>query len=200
MPGPWTSERLLEHIVELFVTEDEVICFLVPTILRWLRLANLLSQSFRLIDRHTFRRLLIYQRPKTKESEIPHRTKLREVILEKAQEVQSRIKELFKVWILANLEFILTVFKGSSRSNFIDFWCLDFESIWSIPCSHGTLHWCSKGTAKCLGIEEEDARLHKDRGKSWWCKYSSRSHTNYWPLWFPGQGKMCILKALIFYS
>ncbi|PBK88620.1 hypothetical protein ARMGADRAFT_883158, partial [Armillaria gallica] len=40
--------------------------------------------------------LLIYQRLKTKESEIPHQTKLCKVILEKAQEVQSQIKELFK--------------------------------------------------------------------------------------------------------
>ncbi len=199
-PGPWTSKGLLEHIVELFVTEDEVIHFLVSIIIRWLRLANFLSQSFQLIDRHAFRCLLIYQRPKTKESEIPHWTKLCKVILEKVQEVQSWIEEPFKIWMLANLEFILTVFEGSSRSNFVDFWCLDFKSIWSIPCSHSTLHWCSKGTAKCLGIEEEDAWLHKDQGKSWWCKYSSHSHTNYWPLWFLGQGKTCIVKALIFYS
>ncbi len=34
VPGLWTSKGLLEHIVELFVTEDKVICFLVPTILR----------------------------------------------------------------------------------------------------------------------------------------------------------------------
>ncbi|KAH7903788.1 hypothetical protein BJ138DRAFT_990081, partial [Hygrophoropsis aurantiaca] len=40
--------------------------------------------------------LLKYQRPQTKESDIPHRTKLREEILTKAVEAEVKIREHYK--------------------------------------------------------------------------------------------------------
>ncbi|KAJ8581418.1 hypothetical protein M405DRAFT_710567, partial [Rhizopogon salebrosus TDB-379] len=43
--------------------------------------------------------LLKYQHPQTSESDIPHRTKLREAILVKALAAEARIKEEFKISI-----------------------------------------------------------------------------------------------------
>lgn len=54
-------------------------------------------QSLRIVDSKTFRGLLKFQRPKTRESEIPHRTKLTEFLVEKAQLVSVKLREIFKV-------------------------------------------------------------------------------------------------------
>lgn len=50
-------------------------------------------QSISVTDHDSFRELLAYQRPKTKSSDIPHRTKLTESILQRADQIG---KELAK--------------------------------------------------------------------------------------------------------
>ncbi|OCH91413.1 hypothetical protein OBBRIDRAFT_834185 [Obba rivulosa] len=76
-PPSWTKEGLLDHIVELTVSDD---------------------QSFRLVEKGSFRRLLIYQRPQTWERDIPHHTKLREEILARALDVEGKLKTFFEVF------------------------------------------------------------------------------------------------------
>ncbi|GLB42145.1 putative hAT family C-terminal dimerisation region [Lyophyllum shimeji] len=71
----WTREGLLEHVMQ-FVVEDD--------------------QAFTLVEKDTFRRILKYQRPATKDSDIPRRTKLQEEIMYKAGLVQRRLCERFK--------------------------------------------------------------------------------------------------------
>ncbi|KAH7920372.1 hypothetical protein BV22DRAFT_1021370, partial [Leucogyrophana mollusca] len=53
--------------------------------------------SFTVVDKESFRALLKYQRPQTRESDIPHRTKLREEILTKAAEAEVKLCEHFKI-------------------------------------------------------------------------------------------------------
>ncbi|KAK7025717.1 HAT family dimerization domain-containing protein [Favolaschia claudopus] len=69
---PFTSEGLVDHLVELMVTEDD---------------------AFRLVDKAPFRRVLHYCRPSLKESDIPHRTKMRGEILTRASEAEDRLRE-----------------------------------------------------------------------------------------------------------
>ncbi|RDB19238.1 hypothetical protein Hypma_013493 [Hypsizygus marmoreus] len=71
----WTKEGLLEHIVQ-FVVEDD--------------------QAFTLVDKKSFRGILKYQRPATKESDIPHHTKLQEEVIYKAQVIEKRLRDHFK--------------------------------------------------------------------------------------------------------
>lgn len=49
------------------------------------------------MDRVAFRRLLTYQRPATKDSEIPHRTSIAKAVHEKAYKVKEILKGLFAV-------------------------------------------------------------------------------------------------------
>lgn len=59
-------------------------------------------QAFQLVDRGPFCRLLTYCRPSLQvtETDIPHRTKLRTEILERAKIVEARVKEELKVSLL----------------------------------------------------------------------------------------------------
>ncbi len=54
------------------------------------------SQSFRVVDTRSFRGLLKYQRPATKEDDIPHRQKVRDEVIEKAKVVIERMKRAFQ--------------------------------------------------------------------------------------------------------
>ena len=49
------------------------------------------------MERTLFRSLLKFQRPQTKDSEIPHRTKIRATVLELAETVRDCLMEEFKV-------------------------------------------------------------------------------------------------------
>ena len=88
----WSKEGLLEHIVDFVVSDDQVsddyTCRL---------LSNGCCQPFRIVDKKQFRVLLKYQRPATKDSDIPHRIKLRDEIILKANEAIERLKAHFKV-------------------------------------------------------------------------------------------------------
>jgi hypothetical protein len=88
----WSKEGLLEHIVDFVVSDDQIsddyTCRL---------LSNGCCQPFRIVDKKQFRVLLKYQRPVTKDSDIPHRTKLRDEVILKANEAIERLKAHFKV-------------------------------------------------------------------------------------------------------
>ncbi|KAH9023204.1 hypothetical protein EDB84DRAFT_1441037 [Lactarius hengduanensis] len=70
----WTKDGLREHIVELVVVND---------------------QAFSLVDCPVFRRLLTFQRPGTKDSDIPHRTSIAKAVHEKALKVKDILNDLF---------------------------------------------------------------------------------------------------------
>ena len=50
------------------------------------------------VDKGPFCQLLQYQRPSTKDNNIPHRTKLREEVVEKAKVAIQRLTEHLAVW------------------------------------------------------------------------------------------------------
>ena len=57
-----------------------------------------------MVDKSSSRALLKFQCPQIKDSDIPHRAKLREEILVKAGDVEERLKDYFKVNLLSSLE------------------------------------------------------------------------------------------------
>ena len=71
----WTKQGLMEHIVQFVVADD---------------------QSFLVLEKPSFRNLLRYLRPNMKDSDIPHRTKLREEIMGKVDDVIERMREYYK--------------------------------------------------------------------------------------------------------
>ena len=54
-------------------------------------------QAFQLVDKGTFCRLLVYLRPSLLDTDIPHRTKLRAVILQRAKAVEECMKDKLQV-------------------------------------------------------------------------------------------------------
>ncbi|KAF5313763.1 hypothetical protein D9619_013714 [Psilocybe cf. subviscida] len=72
----WSKDGLLDHIVE-FVVEDD--------------------QAFNIVEKTSFRALLKYQKPSMKDSDIPHRTKLREEVIHKTEVVMHKLMEHFKL-------------------------------------------------------------------------------------------------------
>jgi hypothetical protein len=73
---PFTPQGLIDHLVQLIVTEDE---------------------AFYLLDKPAFRELLVYIRPTLAESDIPHRTKIREQVLARAGKAESTVKAALQV-------------------------------------------------------------------------------------------------------
>ncbi|KAL0958654.1 hypothetical protein HGRIS_014979 [Hohenbuehelia grisea] len=72
---PFTTQGLLDHIVEMIVVEDE---------------------AFLLVERQTFRRTLKFCRPGLADKDIPHRNTVRAEILRRAKIAEERIKEHLK--------------------------------------------------------------------------------------------------------
>jgi hypothetical protein len=58
-----------------------------------------LFQAFQLVDKGSFRRLLMYSRPSLSEKDIPHRTKIQQEIILRAHEVEIKVQE-----VLAKIE------------------------------------------------------------------------------------------------
>jgi hypothetical protein len=54
-------------------------------------------QAFQLVDKGAFRHLLVYLRPSLLDTDIPHCTKLRAVILQCAKAVEERMKDKLQV-------------------------------------------------------------------------------------------------------
>ena len=73
---PFSTHGFIDYIVELVVSEDN---------------------AFQLLDRESFRQLLHYLRPKLRSQDIPHHTKIREVILEHAKQAEDRVKVVLQV-------------------------------------------------------------------------------------------------------
>lgn len=59
-------------------------------------------KAFRLVDKGPFRRLLTYLRPSLADKDIPHRTKIKLEILERAELVETRVKASLKVCTTIN--------------------------------------------------------------------------------------------------
>lgn len=57
----------------------------------------IIRQAFELVEKAPFRALLRFQRPQMKDSQMVHKTKLREWILTKAQDLEDRLRKYFKV-------------------------------------------------------------------------------------------------------
>jgi hypothetical protein len=88
-----------------------------------------LSQAFRLIDKEPFRRLLTYLRPTLSSRDIPHRTKLRQEILERAELVQARVKTALQVCfsIIFVMRCIYYFNTGMQRANLVYVRHMDFR-------------------------------------------------------------------------
>ena len=74
--APFSTRGLIDHIVELVVSEDD---------------------AFYLLDKPTFRQLIHYLRPTLSPKEIPHCTKIREEILARAAQAKSKLKATLQV-------------------------------------------------------------------------------------------------------
>src|SRR5260221_6393036 len=73
---PFSSQGLIDHLVELIVSEDE---------------------AFYLLDKPAFRQLLHYLRPTLASRDIPHHTKIREEVLHRAVKAESNLKATLQV-------------------------------------------------------------------------------------------------------
>ena len=95
---PFTSLGMLDYLVELVVSEDDVCIFHDNGCLkRTLTIAHRTLQAFQLVDKESFHRLLIYLRPSLADKDIPHRTKLRKEISDRAEAVEKRIRDKLQV-------------------------------------------------------------------------------------------------------
>lgn len=67
----------------------------------------MLFKAFLLVDKPAFRRLLLYMRPATRELDIPHRTKVREEVIVKADQYLNKLTHIFKACIsISNSRFL----------------------------------------------------------------------------------------------
>ena len=96
----WSPEGLLD--IELIVIEDEVSLTCLFLVLIFTNIILISTKPFSIVERGPFRRILQFQRPTMKDSDIPHRTKIREEILEKAKVVEARLAQHLKVCVHIN--------------------------------------------------------------------------------------------------
>jgi len=73
---PFSSRGLMDHLVELIVSEDE---------------------AFYLLEKPVFRQLLQYLRPTLPSKDIPHRTKIRGEVVTRAVQAEHNVKEALQV-------------------------------------------------------------------------------------------------------
>jgi hypothetical protein len=97
----------MEHIIELVVVDDQVRKYIYVTSAH-VQLVRDTPQAFSLVDRAAFHHLLMYQRPNTQDTDIPHCTSIAKAIHEKAYKVTNILKELFAV-SLPNLSLTLSL-------------------------------------------------------------------------------------------
>lgn len=74
--APFSIRGLIDHVVELVVSDDD---------------------AFYLLDKPAFRKLLQYLRPSLAMKDIPHRTKIREEALARAVQAESKLKATLQV-------------------------------------------------------------------------------------------------------
>ena len=74
--APFLTRGLIDHIIELVVSEDD---------------------AFYLLDKPAFRQLIHYLRPTLSTKEIPHRTKICDEILARTVQAKSKLKATLQV-------------------------------------------------------------------------------------------------------
>ena len=74
--APFSTQGLVDHVVELIVSEDD---------------------AFYLLDKPAFHKLLHYLRPNLAMKDIPHHTKIREEVLARAVQAKSKLKATLQV-------------------------------------------------------------------------------------------------------
>ena len=74
--APFSMRGLIDHVVELIVSEDD---------------------AFLLLDKPAFRQLLHYLRPALPIKDIPHRTRIREEVLARAGQAKAKLKATLQV-------------------------------------------------------------------------------------------------------
>ena len=74
--APFSTQGLIDHLVELIVTEDTV---------------------FQLLDRPAFRQLLYYLHPTLCKGGIPHRTKIHDEVLARSVQAKAKVKAILQV-------------------------------------------------------------------------------------------------------
>jgi hypothetical protein len=81
---PFSTQGLIDHLVELIISEDN---------------------AFHLLDKPAFRQLLHYLRPTLLSKDIPHRTKIRAEILERAKQAEYKVKASLQVHSFIHLRY-----------------------------------------------------------------------------------------------
>lgn len=112
-------------------------------------------QAFQIVEKAAFRALLRFQRPQMKDSQMVHKTKLREWILIKAQDLEGRLRKYFKVCI-SIYSAVQPQYCGQLMCNTLEHpWpnithlrCLDVQGDGSISCRHRPLHRLTKAAAE----------------------------------------------------
>ena len=74
--APFSTQGLIDHVVELIVSEDD---------------------AFYLLDKAPFRQLIHYLRPTLATKDIPHRTKICEEVLARSVQAKSKLKATLQV-------------------------------------------------------------------------------------------------------
>ena len=74
--APFSSQGMVDHLVQLIVTEDE---------------------AFYLLEKPAFWQLLLYLRPTLTDRDIPHCTKIREEVLTCSVQAKSNVKATLQV-------------------------------------------------------------------------------------------------------
>ena len=74
--APFSSQGMVDHLVQLIVTEDE---------------------AFYLLEKPAFRQLLLYLQPTLTDRDIPHCTKIREEVLTRSVQAKSNVKATLQV-------------------------------------------------------------------------------------------------------
>jgi hypothetical protein len=134
---PFTPAGLLDYIIELVVSEDNVRTF--SCLAEEAALNSL--KAFQLVDKGPFRRLLTYVRPSLLDKDIPHRTKLRKEIFERAEAVEERVRVKLQVTFIFRVysSLKLTTVSEYSWASFPYFRHMDFRQWRAIPLGHGSL-------------------------------------------------------------
>ena len=107
-PPTFTTAGLLDFIIELVVLGDNVRIFIFVVDMTS---NQQILQAIQFIDKDVFRRLVFYIRPSLQEGDIPHRTKLRKEILDRAKIVQERIH--VKLQVSGYLKFCFLITQNS---------------------------------------------------------------------------------------
>ena len=85
-------------------------------------------QAFQLVDKKAFHDLLLFQQPETKAGDIPHRMKIQEVIIKKAEQSMHNLHDHFKVWsYVSGYAFVqITRYTECTWANLNHIRCMDF--------------------------------------------------------------------------